>query len=77
MSFAKPAFITLSLTEQDTLNVKFLNTDLFVDKIDYEKLASGTQLSVNLPSQMSMAELAELVKLEKQVSGPMTIFSTI
>ena len=77
MSFAKPAFITLSLTEQDTLNVKFLNTDLFVDKIDYEKLASGTQLSVNLPSQMSMAELAELVALEKQVSGPMTIFSTI
>ena len=77
MSFAKPAFITLSLTEQDTLNVKFLNTDLFVDKIDYEKLASGTQLSVQLPSQMSMAELAELVKLEKQVSGPMTIFSTI
>ena len=61
----------------DTLNIKFLNTDLFIDKIDYEKLASGTQLSVKLPSRMSMAELAELVALEKQVSGPMTIFSTI
>ena len=56
MAFAKPAFITQSLTEMDTLEISFLAANFFIDKIDGEVLATGTSISVPLPSQMSMAE---------------------
>jgi len=77
IEFANPAFITQSLTEQDTLEITFKAANLFSDKIDYEKLDPGTSLQVKLPSIMSQGEFAALVELKEQVEGPMSIFSTI
>ncbi len=36
IEFENPAFITQSLTEQDTLEITFLVAKLFTDKIDNE-----------------------------------------
>lgn len=44
IQFTNPAFITQSLTEQDTLEITFKVANLFSDKIDYEKLDPGTSL---------------------------------
>ena len=53
INFAKPDYISQSISDADVLEVEVLAANLFVDQIDYEQLAGGTKISQMLPPQMT------------------------
>ena len=77
LTLSYPDYITLSLVEPDTLKIKVMTPEIFIDEKTFTRMEENYEFLVSLPPQMT-AEKAQLLKaVEDQVSSPIAIISVI
>ena len=59
------------MTEPDIVEVRFKNTDIFVDKETFTVLEPNFVMRVNLPPQVTLDKAAALDEMEESVDEPM------
>ena len=71
-----PNAITTSLRSPDSLEVQFIDTDYFIDLIDFVRVSNETSLRKEMPPQLTAEQHKKIEKLEATASNGFTIFAS-
>lgn len=67
-----PPKISHNVAQPDQLKIKFVESDLFVDKQDFTNLRQNMTIEYAIPPQINTAEVIELQSLSSTVASAMT-----